>query len=249
MSFIGHPARSFQFWSNTKMRPKRNFEGILIFPDLIYGGDGLNNLEPFLVKSFSRPGYNQIETQTSEYQLRSGDFAKIDYPTQKFSTKPLKVKLIDMSTGNKRGPDTAAAIHGSLVLQQKTATFEHEAGAHQPGSTKDSKYLQMVEACREYPSIFFIIEMNGAGEELGTWEIWNPVLTAVNFSDINYEGASFATIDLSFQYSNFKLNHGWGQRILKNKLKQIKQGRKTPIADALREGADWWTNTATTPWH
>ena len=223
--------KSFQFWSNTNARPKRVFEAILIFPDLIFGGDGLQAVEPFLVKSFSRPGYNRIETKASEYHLRSGDFAKINYPTQGFTTKPMRVTLVDAGGFGKNGADTAAAVYTSLALQQKTMTFEQEAAAHEPADEGDSAWVQMMDAYAEYPKMFFILELDGKGGIQGEWEIWRPVLESVDFSDINYDGASLATINMSFQYQNFKFNQGWGTRLLGSRLKRIKEGHKTPITD------------------
>ena len=129
---------TFQFWSNPAARPKRSWEAMLIFPDIIFGGDINQSLEPYLIKSFSRPGYSKIETQTAEYQLKSGNFAKIDYPTQGFNTKPLRVTIIDVSNHSK-GANTAAAINTSLAMQQKTMRFEKEAMANEESSVEQSE--------------------------------------------------------------------------------------------------------------
>ena len=240
VDFNAFSPKSFQFWANPTIRLKRVFEAVLFFPDLIFGGDGLQNLESFLVKSFSRPGYNKIETKTAEYQLRSGDFAKIDYPTQGFTTKPLNVTLVDTAGFGSRGADTAAIVNASLALVQKTMVFEKEARSHQPGDGSESKWTNMIDACREYPKMFQIMELDGKGGILGTWEIYRPVLTSTQFSDINYDGASLATVTMTFNYQNFRLDQSWGERLLNDRLDRIKKGTVTPIADAFKGGKEWW---------
>jgi len=212
--------KSFQFWANPSLRPKREFEGLLVFPDAIFGGDGTQALEPYLIKSFSRPGYDSIETQIGEYQLRSGDFAKIDYPTQGFSTKQLRVTLMDVAGFGSSGADTAAAVHASLAMIQKTMTFESEAARSDEGKPTD-KYKKMISTFAAYPRLFYIFELDGKGGQLGTWEIWSPVLASATFSDVNYDGDRFATIDLAFNYKNFKYDQNWGERLLNDRINRI----------------------------
>lgn len=231
--------KAFQFWSNPSVRPKRTFEAILIFPDQIFGGEGLQTIEPYLVKSFSRPGYDTIDTKIGEYQLRSGDYAKIDYPTQGFTTKALRVELADVAGFGASGAETAAAIHTSLAMTQKTMTFEHEAAASAEGKPT-KKYKQMIGTFAAYPRMFFILELDGKGGQLGAWEIWNPVLTSIDFSDIDYETDSLATIDLSFSYKNFKYDQSWGERLLKNKLKRIEDDPMTLTTGWMTAASDWF---------
>tara|TARA_R110000824_G_scaffold67377_8_gene174554 strand:+ start:1164 stop:1934 length:771 start_codon:yes stop_codon:yes gene_type:complete len=226
--------KSFQFWSNPQARPKRVFEAILVFPDLIFGGDGLQNIEPYLVTSFSRPGYSRIETKTAEYQLRSGDFAKIDYPTQGFQTSPLKVTLLDVVNHN-GGANTASAVQASLAMQHKTMVFQEEAAAAQEGE-KNDKYDKLVESWKANPRMFFIIELGGNGKSVGQWQIYTPILSSVTFSEINYKNTGFGTIDMIFQYENFKYDNTWGDRLLNNRLKVVGKN--------LHEASDWMESKA-----
>jgi len=228
--------RAFQFWSSNEARPKRVFEAILIFPDLIFGGDGLQNLEPYLVTNFSRPGYSSIETITGEYQMQTGDFAKIEYPTQGFKTNPLKVTLLDVVNHNK-GANTAAAIHTSLVLQGKCDEYEEKMKGKFEG-TQEASPLQ--KAWTENPARFNILEFDNKGQTVGEWIIEKPVLTSVNFSEINYKGSGFGTIDLTFNYKNFSYRSSWGDKLLSNRTKMMGKERNT-IANALDKASDAWS--------
>jgi len=228
--------KAFQFWSNNEARPKRVFEAILIFPDLIFGGDGLQNIEPYLITSFSRPGYSSIEATTAEYQLKSGDFAKISYPTQGFKTTPLKITLLDVVNHNK-GANTAAAVHTSLVLQGKTSTFADRTMLVR----EDAPPEVLQTSWMEYPRVFHIIEFDNTGRTVGEWIIEDPVQTSVSFSPINYKGSGFGTIDMTFEYKNFEYLSSWGDRLLSERSKDM--GRAwNPASTALDKAADWWTD-------
>ena len=228
--------KAFQFWSSTEVRPKRIYEAILIFPDLIFGGDGLQNIEPYLIRSFDRPGYSRIETTTAEYQLETGDFQRIEYPTQGYNTKPLKVTLIDVVNHNK-GANTAAAIQASLTLQGKTAQYYKKMSSiKQDGFAKPEK-IQM--AMKDNPSRFNIIEFDNKGQSVGQWIIERPVLTSVNFSSINYQGSGIGTIDLGFNYQDFSYESTWGDKLLESRLERVglSDKAKKPISTILGNAA------------
>jgi hypothetical protein len=232
--------RSFPFWTNPRIRPKRNFEALFIFPDMIFGGEGNQMIDPHLVKSFSRPGYTEVGTQRNEYQLRTGDYAQVFYQTQSFATKALTVSLIDVG-GHRQGADTAAAIQTSLAMLQKTMAFEQEAAASEEGMG-NKKYNKMINTYSAYPRMFFILELNAEGEEHGAWEIWDPVLTSVAFSDVDYQGAeSLATVDLTFSYNNFKYDQNWGKRQLKSRLQTIADSHEAWLTNTLANASDWWS--------
>ena len=231
--------KSFQFWSSNEARPKRVFEAILIFPDLIFGGDGLQNVEPYLVTSFSRPGYSQIETVSSEYQLESGDFSKIEYPTGGYRTTPLNVTLIDVVNHNK-GANTAAAVHTSLTLQGKTSRYEKEMLDQRNDGKKAPKKIQ--EAWKENPKMFSIIEFDNKGQTVGEWSIEKPVLTAATFSEINYKSSGFGTINLSFVYKNFSYDSSWGEKLLANRTEMAGNNKRQMISNALDKAAGWWND-------
>ena len=234
--------KAFQFWSNPDARPKRAYEAIMIFPDLIFGGDGMQNIEPYLVVSFSRPGYSRIETVTGEYQLKSGDFAKVEYPTNGYQTNPLKVTLIDV-INHDNGANTAAAVQTSLTLQGKTSEFEEEINGKTHWDLVNDP-PKILSAFNENPRRFHIIELNSKGKKAGEWAIDRPVLSSVDFSEINYKSTNFGTINLTFQYKNFSYISDFGDRLLTNRLKVVGLERKT-IANALDSAASWWSEKLT----
>jgi len=226
--------KAFQFWSSNEARPKRAFEAILVFPDLIFGGDGLQNVEPYLVRNFDRPGYSRIETVTAEYQLESGDFQKIEYPTNAYATNAMRVTLIDVVNHNK-GANTAAAIQASLTLQGKTSQYTDKmVNVKQDGFAKPQK-IQM--AMRNNPKQFNIIEFDNKGETVGQWIIHRPVLSSVNFSAINYQGSGFSTIDLNFNYQDFEYSSTWGDKVLEARLEKAGQEPYQPITKAFGKWA------------
>jgi hypothetical protein len=235
--------KSWQFWSSPLTRPKRVYEGLLLFSDLMFGGEGINSFPPFLVKRFSRPGYTRIQTKTAKYQLRSGDFAKIDYPTQEFTTDSLRVELIDVNVfGSKQGPDTAGHINAALGMMQKTWYFEDEAAAHEEGSPSKTYDLFINGYIQGNPKIITILELSGKpGIEgiLGTWNFIRPILTRATFSDISYEGQTFGTVDLDFEYKNFYFEQGWSNTQLDSRLKAAAAEQSTLIADSISKAAKW----------
>ena len=211
----------------------------MVFPDVIFGGDGTQTLEPFLVKSFSRPGYSELETQVGEYQLDSGDYAKIDYPTQKFTTKDLTVVLADVNVFGTQGADTAGHIQAALAMMQKTWTFEETALGHREGAD-NAAYKRFIDGYIEgNPQIITILELDGRGGANGEWSIYKPVLTGVNFSDVNYENETLASIELTFKYKNFNFTQGWSARELPRRLEAAAAGEGNNLSNWENKGARW----------
>jgi len=205
----------------------------------MFGGEGFNSFPPFIVKNFSRPGYNRIETAPAEYQLRSGDFAKIDYPTQAFTTSPLRVTLVDVNVRGQSGPDTAGHIATSLGMMQKTWNFESAARAHEEGKASKIYDLFIQGYVEGNPKIITIIELDGKGGSLGIWNMFSPVLTSATFSDINYDRNDLGSIDLRFEYKNFNYESAWGRRELDRRLKAASAGRKRYISQAIETASKW----------
>jgi len=229
----------WQFWSNSSVRPKRSFEAILLFGDLMFGGDGPNSFPPYMVKSFSRPGYSTIGTQTGEYQLHSGDYAKIDYPTQGFETKDLKVTLMDVNTFGSQGVDTAGHIQVALSMMQKTWAFE-EAALGQRDGAENETYQRFLDAHAEAsPQIITILELDGRGGANGEWSIYKPILKGVDFSDIRYDAETLATIELTFAYKNFKFTQGWSERELTRRLEAAANSQGSNLSNWENKGARW----------
>ena len=233
---------AWQFYSNPEARPKRVFEALLLFGDLMFGGRDVNALPPFVVKSFSRPGYSTIEKSTSTYQLKSGDFAKIDYPTQAFTTKPLTVTLLDLNVFGKQGADTAGHINASLAMMQKTWKYEDAVTGMQEGAPNKQYDLFMRGYAFGSPKFITILELDGKGGTLGEWSIYKPILTSVSFSDINYGGAAFGTVVLRFDYKNFKFEQGWSERELQSRLSAANAERQQQVGDWMAKSSHWLQN-------
>jgi hypothetical protein len=234
---------SWQFWSNPSVRPKRTFEGMLLFGDVIFGGAGANSFPPFMVKSFSRPGYTEISTQAGEYQLRTGDFARIDYPTQGFATKDLNITLADVNILGPEGADTAGHVNTSLTMMQKTWTYEEVAMGTEEGSENDA-YQRFIDGyIAGNPQIITILELDGNGGVNGEWSIYKPVLSAVKFSDFNYETEQLASIDLTFKYKNFKFTQGWSEKELDMRLNAASKERQQVISNWIERGSKWLAST------
>jgi hypothetical protein len=247
MAYNLYTPRTWQFWSTPQLRPKRVFEGVLLFSDLMFGGEGFDSFPPYLVKSFSRPGYNRIETAPAEYQLRSGDFAKIDYPTQAFTTSPLRVTLVDVNVGGLSGADSAGHVSTALGMMQKTWNFESVAGATEEGKASKTYDSFIQGYVGGNPKIITILELDGKGGYLGEWNMFRPVLTSATFSDINYDRAELATIDLRFEYKNFNFETPWSKRELRRRLKTAASERSRYLSEAV----DWATEKAAsiTDWY
>jgi len=238
--------RSWTFWSNPVLRPKRVFEAVLLFGDLMFGGEGLSAFPPFLVQSFTRPSYYQIDYNTSEYQLRSGDYAKIDYPTQGFRLNSLDVTLLDVNLGGTQGPDTAAHINTALEMMQKTYTFESTAMAHEEGSTSATYDSFINGYVTGNPQIIGLYELSANGNMIGEWRIHKPILTSATFSDIRQGSDGFGSIRLSFEYKNFEYSQGaggWGKRQRESRLNAAGVETRNYIAEAINKASRWLGGT------
>jgi len=237
--------KTWQFWSSPHTRPKRVYEGLLLFSDLMFGGEGVDSFPPFIVKRFSRPGYSDIKTKEAQYQLRTGDFAKIDYPTQGFRTNPLRIELVDVNVfGSTQGPDTAGHINAGLAMMQKTWHFEDEAAAQEEGAASKAYNLFINGYIQGNPKIITILELNGQGgigSITGTWNVIRPVLTRVNFSEINYDSQGFGTVSLDFDYKNFYFEQGWSNTQLDRRLNAATVEQRTLIADSIEKASRWAT--------
>jgi len=231
--------KTWTFWSNPIVRPKRVFEAVLLFGDLMFGGEGLNAFPPFIVQSFTRPGYNQIGYETSEYQLRSGDYAKVEYPTQAFRTTSLSVNLMDVNLGGTQGPDTAGHINAALEMMQKTYTFESDAMAHEEGATSKSYDAYINGYVNGNPQIITILELSPEGKMIGEWRIFQPLLTSATFSDIRQGTDGFGTIRLNFEYKNFAYLQGWSKRQRESRLSAASVERHNYIAEAINTAMRW----------
>jgi len=237
------PGAGWQFWSNPQVRPKRSFEALLLFGDLIFGGEGIDGMPPFIVKAFSRPGFSRIETQNAKYQLRSGDFAQIDYPTGVVQYKPLTVTLADVNISGKGGPDTAGHITSALSMMQKTWKYEEAAMAQEEGAS-NVVYERFINAyVQANPEIVTILELDGKGGTNGEWSIYKPVLTGVEFSEINYDTSQFGTVRLTFAYKNFKFGQRWAERQLDKRLTAAEASRQKWIGNWIMRGTQWLANT------
>jgi len=229
---------TWQFWSNSDVRPKRTYEAILLFSDLMFGGAS-NAFPPYMVKSFSRPGYRTIDSQVGEYQLRSGDYAKIDYPTQGFQTDPLEVTLMDVNVLGSEGADTTGHINAALSMMQKTWTFE-EAAMGQIEGAINSSYQRFIDGYIEgSPQIITILELDGRGGASGEWSIYKPILVKAGFSGVSYDRNDLATITLSFEYKNFKFTQGWSQKELEERLRAAANAQGNNIGDSVSRGSKW----------
>ena len=209
--------KSWPFWSNKNIRPKRNYQGILLFGDLLFGGLDEAPFPPFLIKSFSRPGYSALETVKGEYQLKTGDFAQVFYPTQGYTTNDLNIELVDATVPNPTGgggPDVTAHIYNILTIMGKTWTYEQQANISSEAQRLPAVINNITAYMRGYPPFITLLELDDAGKVTGTWRVHNPLLKTVDFSDIDYGREDLNSVKLSFVYKNFEFTHKWGSQDL-----------------------------------
>lgn len=225
---------SWSFWNNKNLRPKLNFQGILLFSDLVFGGTDSTPFPPFLIKSFSRPSYGTLENEKAEYQLKTGDFAQVYYPTQGFTTNAIEVEIADVTTGDGKTLDSAAHFYNALTIMGKTWTYEKDAMISSEASRQPSVVNNITTYMRGYPSFITILELNDSGKAAGSWTIHKPLLSKMDFSGFSYEGgASINSISLSFEYKNFEFSHTWGEKDLAAKWAAAKNATAYPYGSTM----------------
>lgn len=161
------------FWNDAASEPKRQHR-FLIYMEL--GGAFV----PYLAKSVTKPGFEVSET---EHKFLGNTYY---YPGS------LTWNDVTCTIINSIDPDAQdlllQALEDSGYLFPPTQAIEGEDGTINKVSSLEA--LGQVK----------IAELDGEGEEIGTWILQNAFIKSATFGDLDYAGDDLLNVEIGFKY-------------------------------------------------
>jgi len=240
---------TWSFWNDSKLRPKFDWQALVEFSDILFGGPPGSQFPSFLATRFNRPEIT-LATSDSKYQLKSGHTALVNYPSNDFDVGTFNVTLVDVDMGTPEGPDTSAHIYNILTIMGRTHTFESDAMISPEYKRNDNVNKYMEAYLKGSPTVINVHELNNGrdinGSRIaGTWSFHQPLLTKVDWSGFNYSGfgASTATVGLSFRYKHFSYQkagpNSWQYTDLEEKVNAAVGSLGFPYAATSARNCGW----------
>jgi len=196
----GSPAAGGDVETAGGLEPKRAFRFILRLGDA---------METWIVKSVKRPEFQVTETKHSYLNHTFYYPARVEWQT------------IDFTVVDPVNPDTTAALMGYL----------HLAGYLYPDSTSKISTLSKANAVQNIGGIVMIDVIDagdpatGEAKTLETWNLYNPWVQKVVFSEMAYEKDDItdATVTLRFDWATVDIDpnripKAYANKVTANKL-------------------------------
>ena len=168
------------FWSSSTFEPKRVFRGLLYLP----------GIKPFMLKSFSKPGLDELTVKRTTFPTTLGRQQIEQIETAGMKLKPLKLVLMD---GENPQYNTAMAFYEYLT---------HKGMADKLNS---SELMDASKANEFLPGAIYMTELNANGAGF-SWTIINPILVSIDFGEIDYASEELSTVTVGLHYSDFRYN-------------------------------------------
>ena len=161
------------FWTNSQDRdPKRNFR----FQVLITGQQD-SETAVWWAKKITKPNFTVAE---SKHVYLGHTF----YYPGKVEWQAISMTLVD------------PLDPGSLYRLNRTM---RDAGYQVPGTANDLETMSKGKAVLALGAVQ-VRQLDGNGVSVETWELKNPFIKSVKFSDLDYENDDLSTIDLELRY-------------------------------------------------
>lgn len=191
-----------EFWNNATAIPKRSHRFLLEF-EIIPGVT-----TQIFARKASKPAF---EIGQTEHKFLGQTY----YYPGAITWTPVSVTLVNSAT-----PDFDLAVQSLLQAsgwESPDVISNGGMGAVDRGAT-----INKIDASAALGGGIFIKEIAGTpGEDgltdvLGTWELQNPWVKAVSFSDLDYSSEDLMTVDITFQYD--WATYGLGNPVLTSVL-------------------------------
>jgi len=166
------------FWSQRQVEPKRAFRWLLY----------LSGMPQYIVTKVKKPGFTVGNTP---HQFLNYEFK---YPGR-VTWNPINFTVVDPVT-----PDSTLSLYKILENSgYKVPTDYTEAAA----STETKK--NMVESLGTQIKM---VQLNHNGIPIETWTVNNPLITSVDFGDLDYsnEGLLNIAVNLSYDWAEVEIN-------------------------------------------
>ena len=175
------------FWTNNTTEPKRNFRWRVTLSAV--SGENIIGGVVWWAKSVGSPAYTVTETP---HQFFDNEY----YFPGRVKWEPVSMTLVDPISPN------AVQLTNQIILdsgyslkghQEFAGAIPNRFGVNGPSSiTKSSANTATGDVMIE---IF-----SGKGEIVEKWNLSNPFITSVKFSDLSYDNDDMRTIDMTWRY-------------------------------------------------
>jgi len=173
------------FWNQPGVEPKRSFRWLLY----------LSGMPQFIVTKVKKPGFSVGNTPHNflNYEFK--------YPGR-VTWAPINFTIVDPVS-----PDST----GSLYAILKNAGYRIPPEYNEAGPSTISK-KGMVESLGTQIKLS---QLNQDGAPIETWTIHNPLITSVDFGDLDYsnEGLVNIAVNLNYDWATVETNAGDGPAV------------------------------------
>lgn len=176
------------FWNLAASEPRRQHRFLLNFPNLttLAGGD-----LRYLAKTVTKPSYTISET---EHKFLGNTYY---YPGA------VTWDTISATLVNAVDPDGNELLYKALYHAGYFDPGDQDAffggGGEENGPGPGPGTPNKADALATLGAVL-ITEINGSGQEIGTWRLNNPFITNAKFGDLDYSGEELLNIELTIRY-------------------------------------------------
>tara|TARA_Y100000592_G_C5431988_1_gene298833 strand:+ start:496 stop:1065 length:570 start_codon:yes stop_codon:yes gene_type:complete len=166
------------FWTDSGGKdPKRNFR----FKVTIAGFEG-NKSVVWWAKKVQKPNYSVAE-------VKHVYLGHTYYYPGKLEWQEITMTLVDPAEKQEGGVDALFLLHKII----------EDSGYELPNPSTKSTTMSKDKSVGALGTVQ-IAQLDADGNAIETWELRNPFLKKVSFSDLDYENDDLTTIDISLRY-------------------------------------------------
>ena len=168
------------FWTAgaTEQDPKRNFRFQVFISGLQQSVDGNSSQESiWWAKKITKPNFTVAE---SKHVYLGHTF----YYPGKVEWQSISMTLVDPVNPGSLNRLNSIVTQSGYVVPGSPNTLVTQSKQGSVGALKNVT----------------IIQIDGLGNSVETWELKNPFIKSVKFSDLDYENDELSTIDVEFRY-------------------------------------------------
>ena len=169
------------FWTNNASEPKRQHRFLVTLSGL--AGDGVGGYEAYLAKTVTKPSFEVSET---EHKFLGNTY----YYPGSLTWNEVTVTLVNSITPDGQALLLKALVQsGYLVPPMQGLAFEGQ----KVGTINKVNSQTALGDVK-------IKELDGEGEEVGTWVLQNAFIKSCTFGDLDYSGDELLNIEIGMRY-------------------------------------------------
>ena len=192
------------FWTENTTEPKRNFRWRVTMGNLASLGTGanINSSAVWWAKTVDTPSYTVTDITHPFYDNEYKFPGRVQW-------QDVSMTLVDPISPN------AAQLTNQIILNAGYSI----KGAAEFASAGSSKPTSITKAAANAAVGAVVIDIfSGAGDVVESWTMFNPFITSVKFSTLDYSNDDMRTIDLTWKYDWAGCDHPDGGNGDKNQF-------------------------------